>query len=115
MFVKNRQGLTAREYAQKVDRFKFHRVVKLLRQIEQKALDTNLVREEMEKTATAIKEKHEDKLKTEAAEPASFLEKLAQDKALSISVAALLGILLFLVEKFFFNGQQLLATDANEL
>ena len=34
VFVKNRQGLSAREYAQKVDRFKFHRVVKLLREME---------------------------------------------------------------------------------
>ena len=34
IFLKNRQGLTAREYAQKVDRFKYHRVVKLLRELE---------------------------------------------------------------------------------
>ena len=37
VFIKNRQGLTAREYAQKVDRFKYHRVVKLLRELEQQA------------------------------------------------------------------------------
>ena len=49
VFIKNRQGLSAREYAQKVDRFKFHRVVKLLRQIEQKALESLMIREEVTK------------------------------------------------------------------
>ena len=34
VFMKSRLGLTAREYVQKVDRFKFHRVVKLLREME---------------------------------------------------------------------------------
>ena len=38
VFTKNKQGLTARQYAQKVDRFKFHRVVKLLREMESKAM-----------------------------------------------------------------------------
>jgi len=32
--VLNKNGLTARQYAQKVDRFKYHRVVKLLRELE---------------------------------------------------------------------------------
>ena len=50
VFVKNRQGLTAREYAQKVDRFKFHRVVKLLREMEQNALDSLIVQEEVQKS-----------------------------------------------------------------
>ena len=31
VFMKNRAGLSAREYAQKVDRFKYHRVIQLLR------------------------------------------------------------------------------------
>ena len=47
--MKNRQGLSAREYAQKVDRFKFHRVVKLLREMEQKALESLVINEEVER------------------------------------------------------------------
>jgi hypothetical protein len=31
VFIKSRSGQSAREFAQKVDRFKYHRVVKLLR------------------------------------------------------------------------------------
>lgn len=50
VFVKNRQGLSAREYAQKVDRFKFHRVVKLLREMEQKTLNSLVVKEEVQKS-----------------------------------------------------------------
>lgn len=45
VFVKNRQGLTAREYAQKVDRFKYHRVVRLLRDMEKRALDSLKLKE----------------------------------------------------------------------
>ena len=37
--------MTARQYAQKSDRFKFHRVVKLLRELEQKELDRVIVKE----------------------------------------------------------------------
>ena len=49
VFVKNKQGMSAREYAQKVDRFKFHRVVKLLRWMEQKTIDQLTLDEEVEK------------------------------------------------------------------
>ena len=49
VFMKNRAGKSAREYAQQVDRFKYHRVVKLLREMEQDTLDKLTVREEVEK------------------------------------------------------------------
>jgi len=56
VFVKNRQGLTARQYAQKVDRFKFHRVVKLLRDMEQKTIESLVIKEEVERHVTEDKE-----------------------------------------------------------
>jgi len=56
VFAKNRAGLSPREYAQKVDRFKFHRVVKLLREMEQHALNTLTVRQEVDKQEEAIGE-----------------------------------------------------------
>ena len=34
--VKNKERLTPRMKAQKIDRFKFHRVIKLLRELEEK-------------------------------------------------------------------------------
>jgi hypothetical protein len=34
--MKNNQKLTPRQYAQRADRFKFHRVIKYLRELEEK-------------------------------------------------------------------------------
>lgn len=45
VFIKSRSGQSAREYAQKVDRFKYHRVVKLLRQLEQECKTKQLTGE----------------------------------------------------------------------
>ena len=39
--------MTARQYAQKMDRFKFHRVVKLLRELEQKEQNTAVIKEKI--------------------------------------------------------------------
>ena len=44
---KNKQRLTPRQHAQRADRFKFHRVIKLLREIEEKEINvTTLLNED---------------------------------------------------------------------
>ncbi len=92
--------MSAREYAQKVDRFKFHRVVKLLRQMEQKALDQLTLDEEVEKQDTLKQDLKEE-------EDASFVEQLSENKVLSVILAAILGILLFFIE-------MVLSSDTND-
>lgn len=46
VLVKNKQRLTPRQHAQRVDRFKFHRVIKVLRQMEEKEMNLNTIMNE---------------------------------------------------------------------
>ena len=82
---KNKQRLTPRQHAQRADRFKFHRVIKLLREIEEK--ESNL---------TTLLNEDEQIEK----EQISFPELMTKNKELSFAIAILVGIICFLLEKF---------------
>ena len=57
----NKTGFTARQYAQKVDRFKYHRVVKLLRELEQEELERTVLVDKKEETTKDTKSIPEEK------------------------------------------------------
>ena len=48
VLVKNKQRLTPRQYAQRTDRFKFHRVIKVLREMEEREMNLTSMRLEDE-------------------------------------------------------------------
>ena len=72
--IKNKQGYTPRAYAQNMDRFKFHRVVKLLREMEDK-----------ERKQTTVEEAD------------TWLDKLLEDTGKSMALAVAFGVFVFLL------------------
>ena len=77
VFVKNKEGHTPRTYAQKLDRFKYHRVIKLLRTLEDREIGLK------------------DVDKQQISE--TWLDQLVEDKVKSFGLAVLLGCALFII------------------
>ena len=78
VLVKNKQRLTPRQHAQRVDRFKFHRVIKVLRQMEEKEMNLNTImneeyeKKEEEKIAEKLEQEKNKKEKEPEPEPTPF-------------------------------------------
>ena len=49
VLTKNKQRLTPRQHAQRADRFKFHRVIKYLRELEEKEMSISEILDEDDK------------------------------------------------------------------
>lgn len=76
VLVKNKQRLTPRQYAQRTDRFKFHRVIKVLREMEEKEMNlTEMRREEEEKEVAKGKKEKECCVERERRKNAGIEEK----------------------------------------
>lgn len=88
IFTKNRQGLTARQYAQKLDRFKFHRVVKLLRELEQREQNTAVIKEKIA----------EDVIEENIERQQGLAFALVQNRPLSFALSLLIGLVFFIFD-----------------
>ena len=89
VLVKNKQRLTPRQYAQRIDRFKFHRVIKYLRELEEKEEAINTLLDEDAAGDSSSKNPGVKSLGT----------LIKERKEFSLAMAALLGVLLFIIDK----------------
>ena len=92
VFVKNKNRLTPRQHAQRNDRFKFHRVIKLLRDLEEKESNINTILDE--------DDRKQEKDQKNAMK--SWDDFLLENSQASVGIAILLGFFLFLMDKLIF-------------
>jgi len=97
---KNKAKLTARQHAQKEDRFKFHRVIKYLRELEEKEANiSTLLKEEEEGNV-----KYADEVDMETL--LEFMEFTIKNKGASLIICVVMALFLFGVYKSFETDQK---------
>ena len=96
--MKNTNRLTPRLHAQRADRFKFHRVIKALREIEEKEQNiTKLLDEDDLKVKEETEEDRQERIRKEEDSQKIDLEKIILDaimnsKVISMILAILVGL-----------------------
>ena len=84
--------MTPRQHAQRQDRFKFHRVIKYLRELEEKELNINQIMDE--------DEKNEGKNEKEGTSGTVGLKEIiVGNRQLSFGIAVVFGFILFVIDK----------------
>jgi hypothetical protein len=96
--------MTPRQHAQRLDRFKFHRVIKYLREIEEKELNINRMLDEDETSNNQKNLTNNSGQENVFAKQFDFREYIVENKGTSFGISIILGIILFLTDKILLGG-----------
>lgn len=119
--MKNTNRLTPRLHAQRADRFKFHRVIKALREIEEKEQNiTKLLDEDDLKVKEETEEDRQERIRKEEDSQKIDLEKIILDaimnsKVISMILAILVGLWMYALEVSWGNLMELTAENQRRM
>ena len=96
--------MTPRQHAQRLDRFKFHRVIKYLREIEEKELNISRMLDEDETSSKNNQKNFVGGQENGVDNQFDLKELIVKNRGISFGISIILGIILFLTEKFLLGG-----------